>query len=350
MAFKDATAAYKAQDYRVAAEKYEEAAANARRRLRADPTSTTRTSTSATATTICTGRPAAAKRPTTSCSTKAIDELQEVPPSVDDDPKIKRLALEYLVNAYGPDKLNDPSQAGAHPAADDRDGPERADQLLRAGQHLRAERRLRAAPRSILIKARESQAERRRRSTRSWPASTTARASSTRPWKRCTRAPPQEPNNPEAYYTIATYYWEKAYRDFTAAAGRQDQVRPGQGIEAVDKAIELKPRLLRGAHLQEPAPPRAGHAREGPGPAAAAAARGRPVPRPAPSKSATSSARPAPATKPASHRSGPVASSRGRSSPVTPAAPLVPHPQIVFPQADKSCAQLRAPAGLFPLE
>ena len=25
----------------------------------------------------------------------------------------------------------------------------------------------------------------------------------------------QEPNNPEAHYTIATYYWEKAYRDFT---------------------------------------------------------------------------------------------------------------------------------------
>ena len=24
----------------------------------------------------------------------------------------------------------------------------------------------------------------------------------------------QEPNNPEAFYTISTYYWDKAYRDF----------------------------------------------------------------------------------------------------------------------------------------
>ena len=32
----------------------------------------------------------------------------------------------------------------------------------------------------------------------------------------------KEPNNPEAFYTIATYYWDEAYRDFTLKeAGRR---------------------------------------------------------------------------------------------------------------------------------
>ena len=40
----------------------------------------------------------------------------------------------------------------------------------------------------------------------------------------------------EAYYTIATYYWEKAYRDFTTP--QPDKVKfVAQGIEAIDKAL-----------------------------------------------------------------------------------------------------------------
>ena len=40
----------------------------------------------------------------------------------------------------------------------------------------------------------------------------------------------QEPNNPEAYYTISTYYWEKAYRDFTTP--QPDKVKfVQQGLE-----------------------------------------------------------------------------------------------------------------------
>jgi tetratricopeptide (TPR) repeat protein len=50
----------------------------------------------------------------------------------------------------------------------------------------------------------------------------------------------KEPTNPEAFYTIATYYWEKAYRDFTTP--EPDKVKyVAAGIQAVDKAIELKP-------------------------------------------------------------------------------------------------------------
>src|SRR3990170_6591934 len=40
--------------------------------------------------------------------TKAIENYKKRSSMEAGDPKIKRLALEYLVNAYGPDKLNDP--------------------------------------------------------------------------------------------------------------------------------------------------------------------------------------------------------------------------------------------------
>lgn len=42
--------------------------------------------------------------------TKAIDNYR-TSANVERDPKIKRLAMEYLVAAYGPDKLNEPSEA-----------------------------------------------------------------------------------------------------------------------------------------------------------------------------------------------------------------------------------------------
>jgi hypothetical protein len=48
-----------------------------------------------------------------------------------------------------------------------------------------------------------------------------------------------EPNNPEAHYTVATYYWDKAYRDFRL----QDKEKMEyvlNGIEAVDKAISIR--------------------------------------------------------------------------------------------------------------
>ena len=47
-----------------------------------------------------------------------------------------------------------------------------------------------------------------------------------------------EPDNPEAFYTIATYYWRQAYR----GAGLSDEEKGGLivlGLTAVDSALEL---------------------------------------------------------------------------------------------------------------
>ena len=49
-----------------------------------------------------------------------------------------------------------------------------------------------------------------------------------------------EPNNPEAHYTLATYHWDKASRDFRLSDKEKLQHRR-DGMRAIDKALEIKP-------------------------------------------------------------------------------------------------------------
>ena len=50
----------------------------------------------------------------------------------------------------------------------------------------------------------------------------------------------KEPNNPEAFYTIATYYWDEAQRDFRLTPQqKEDYVQ--KGLAAVDQALQIKP-------------------------------------------------------------------------------------------------------------
>lgn len=48
-----------------------------------------------------------------------------------------------------------------------------------------------------------------------------------------------EPNNPEAHYTMATYYWEKAQKDFTLSPADKMKFTKA-GLEAADRALKLK--------------------------------------------------------------------------------------------------------------
>lgn len=52
-----------------------------------------------------------------------------------------------------------------------------------------------------------------------------------------------EPANPEAPYTIATYYWDKAYRDQTLSDNDKNAL-VAQGLIAIDDALRLKPEYL----------------------------------------------------------------------------------------------------------
>jgi tetratricopeptide (TPR) repeat protein len=230
MAFKDANQLYQQQDYRAAAGKYEEAIA-------ADP--------SLTYAYFFLGnsydnqfRPARRGEPNNDAMlTKAIDNYKKSA-EVETDPKIKKLAMEYLVAAYGPDKLNDPSQAEPilrrmielEPSE-----PSNYTYLSRIyeenGDYDQAEQ--------LLVKAREMKPNDAGVYV-TLAAFYNRQGEFDKTMEALHARAEKEPNNPEAFYTIATYYWEKAYRDFTTP--QPDKIKfVAAGNEAIDKAIKLKP-------------------------------------------------------------------------------------------------------------
>ena len=155
-----------------------------------------------------------------------------------DDQKLRKLTLEYLVAAYGPDKLNDPAKAepvvqrmiqmepgdptnyfALAKIYEDAGAYEEAEKVLQQAKEARP-----SDPAVYMTLAgfynRQGQFDK------------TIEALEERAQK--------EPNNPEAFYTIATYYWDEAYRDFKLKeAEKKDFVQ--KGIEAVDHAIQIKP-------------------------------------------------------------------------------------------------------------
>jgi len=156
-------------------------------------------------------------------------------------PELKKLALQYLANAYGADKLNDPSQSEpvVHQLIEmDPKDPVNYYALSRiyedGGDYEQAEQ--------ILIKAREA-------NPNEGTVYTTLAAFYNRQgdFEKSVEAlearAEREPNNPEAFYTIATYYWEKAYRDFSLTDAQKMQFVQA-GIAAIDKAISINDQYM----------------------------------------------------------------------------------------------------------
>jgi tetratricopeptide (TPR) repeat protein len=154
------------------------------------------------------------------------------------DPNIKRLSLQYLVNAYGADKLNDPSQQEPilrQMIEMEPNEPSNyfvlANVYEQSGDYEEAER--------LLTKAREVKPND--------PAVYTTLAAFynrqgdfDKTMEALHARAEREPSNPEAFYTIATYYWDKANKDYTVP--QPERLRfVEEGHKAVDKAIELKP-------------------------------------------------------------------------------------------------------------
>jgi len=229
MAFKDANQLYQQQDYRAAAAKYEEAIA-------ADPTLTYSYFFLANSYDN-QFRPARrGEAGNDSMLTKAIDNYKKSA-EVEKDPKIKKLAMEYLVAAYGPDKLNDPSQAEPilrNMIQLEPSEPSNYTYLSRIyeenGDYAQAE--------ELLVKARDMKPNDAGVYV-TLAAFYNRQGEFDKTMEALHARAEKEPNNPEAFYTIATYYWEKAYRDFTTS--QADKIKFVQaGNEAIDKAIKLK--------------------------------------------------------------------------------------------------------------
>jgi tetratricopeptide (TPR) repeat protein len=153
-------------------------------------------------------------------------------------PVVKQRALQYLVNAYGPEKLNDPSQQEPilrQMIEMDPNDPANyfvlASVYEQSGDYEQAEQ--------LLIKAREVRPND--------PAvySTLAlfynrQGEFDKTMEAWHARAEKEPNNPEAFFTISTYYWDKANKDYTVPQPQRVKFVQ-EGYKAVDKAIELKP-------------------------------------------------------------------------------------------------------------
>jgi len=169
--------------------------------------------------------------------TKAI-EFYKIASEKETDATLRTRSFQFLIAAYGPDKMNDPSQqeplvnrmiqldpqdadnyfALAKIREDAGDYEKAAEVLLQAKQ---------ARPNDPQVYLQLAGFYNRQEEFEKTIEALSQRAAI-------------EPNNPEAFYTISTYYWDKAYRDFRLKEPeKKDFVM--KGIEQVDKALQLKP-------------------------------------------------------------------------------------------------------------
>ena len=187
-AYKDGNDLYQAQDWKGAAAKYEAGAGD-------------RPQTSAEIYFYLGNsydnlyKPATRARPRTTPTSRRRSTNYQKAADKDPKPEMKKLALEYLVAAYGPDKLNDPAKA--EPIVQkmiqiEPNEPTNYFALAKiyedAGRYDEAE--------AGADEGQRGQAERPARSTRPSPASTTARATSRRRSRRSNKAAELEPEQP----------------------------------------------------------------------------------------------------------------------------------------------------------
>ena len=228
MALKDAHTAYQQQDYRGAIDAY-------KRAIAADPTQTEAYFYLGNAADNL-YRPTRRGEATNDTLLSTAVENYKKAVELEQRPALKKLSLQYLANAYGADKLNDP--ALSEPVVEqliamDPTDPVNYFALARiyedSGDYERAQQ--------TLVKAREAR-----------PTEPTVYTTLAAFYNRqgnfdgalealSVRAE-REPTNPEAFYTIATYYWEKAYRDFSLSDAEKMKFVM-TGLTSIDKAIAL---------------------------------------------------------------------------------------------------------------
>ena len=182
-------------------------------------------------------RPARAGEPANDANlTKAIEFYKKAAEMPETTPPIKKLSLEYLVAAYGPDKLNDPAQS--EPIVQqmielEPNEPTNYFALARIyednGDYELAE--------ATYLKGKDVR-----------PSDPTVYATVAGFYNRqgdfektidqLNQRVALEQNNPEAHHTVAAFYWEKAFRDL--ALTNAEKLKYVQaGIAAEDKALAL---------------------------------------------------------------------------------------------------------------
>src|ERR1051325_5876396 len=157
---------------------------------------------------------------------------------IDPDPKMKKLSLQYLVAAYGADKLNDPTQQ--EPILQQMiqvDPSDPANYFYLAniyeqnGDYEKAEEQF--------LKAKEMKPNEPTVYT-TLAAFYDRQGEFDKTINALNERAQHEPDNPEAHHVIATYYWNEAYKNFKLKdADKMKYIQAGLG--EADKALELKP-------------------------------------------------------------------------------------------------------------
>lgn len=171
---------------------------------------------------------------------KAIEYYQKAY-ELETDPKMKKLALDFLADVYGPTKLNDPEKA--EPILTkiiETDPNDTTGYILLA--NLKTEMGDYEAAEAALLKARDAKAD---------DPAIYARLADfynkqgdfEKTIEALRQRAAKEPENPEAFYTIATYFWDKSYRDFRITDAQKVEFAQA-GLEAADQAIKLNPNYL----------------------------------------------------------------------------------------------------------
>ena len=154
---------------------------------------------------------------------------------------MRKLALEYLAAAYGPEKLNDPAKAEpVYKQIIEMDPGEPANYAALAKLYEDAGRYDDAE--AQLLKAQEVKPND--------PAVYTNLANFynkqgefEKTIDALQKAANLNPNNPEGWHRVATYYWDKARKDYRLSTAQQkDYIMKGLAME--DKALGLNPEYM----------------------------------------------------------------------------------------------------------
>jgi len=234
-AFKEANGMYQAQDYKAAVEKYQQVLASDPNFITADGVTPYFFIGNSYDQLYKPARKGEAEND--GYLNKAIENYK-IASEKDTNPKMKKLALDYLVYAYGPDKLNDPTEAEPIVQKMIQLDPNDTTNYFMLAKIYEDNGNLDQAE-AMYMKAKEIK-----------PKDSSVYQQLAGYYQRqgefdklieaVNQRADLEPNNPEAHHFIATQYWDEAYRNTRLSeAQKKDYVQ--KGLAEIEKALQLKP-------------------------------------------------------------------------------------------------------------
>ncbi len=156
----------------------------------------------------------------------------------DKSPQMRKLALEYLVSAYGPDKLNDPSKAEPIVQKMIELEPNEPTNYFALSKIYEDSGRYEEAEQALL-KARDAKPNDPIVYT-SMSGFYNRQGDFPKTIEALNKAASLAPDNPQGYQLVATYYWEKSSKDHRLSdAQKKEYIQAG--LENVNKALQLNP-------------------------------------------------------------------------------------------------------------